>query len=479
MPLYSLSYLLFLGAVAAIYWLLPRAPWRKLWLLLASYALYILFDLRFAGLLLALTLAVWGLGQGIARGLHPRRLAWASVALNLGLLAIFKYAGFFVSSAQALLQRAGAPAGTSSLALLLPVGISFYTFQAMAYTTELYRRKAQPAGLLDFSLYLVFFPKLIAGPLASPQDFLRQVSTEVPQPRPSREAISTALGRLLLGLVKKVLIADSLASLADTAFRGASLAGGAHFSTPLYLQGFYLYAFQIYADFSGYTDLACGSAALLGLTLPENFRQPYFAATLGDFWNRWHMSLTAWFRAYLFFPLSRWLLARGGRQHAERAQVVANLVTMVLIGLWHGAAWTFVLWGLWHAALLTIERLARFKPAGRWQRLAAGVVTFHLVGIGWVLFRADSLASAGRFFVGQLSGQQMQWLGYYAPSVLLAAALVLGIDWFATRDGGLAGQLWPRLRPIAVTAGVVIVVVLGLLSYARGGDVRPFIYGQF
>jgi alginate O-acetyltransferase complex protein AlgI len=475
--LHSLPYLLFLFVVVAGYRLLPRPLWRKGWLLLASYVFYALFDPRFAALLLGLSLAVWGLGQGIARGRHPRRLAWASVALNLGVLAIFKYAGFFVSSAQAVLQRAGAPAGVGSLALLLPVGISFYTFQAIAYTTEIYRGKAQPAGLLDFALYLAFFPKLIAGPLARPQDFMRQVSA--PAPRPGRDEISSALGLLLLGLVKKVLIADSLASLADTAFRAASLTSGAHFPTPLYLQGFYLYAFQIYADFSGYTDLARGSAALLGFGLPENFRQPYFAVTLGDFWNRWHMSLTAWFREYLFFPFSRWLLARGRRQHAERAQVFANLATMALIGLWHGAAWTFVLWGLWHGVLLTVERLARIKPAGRLPRLAAGLVTFHLVAVGWVLFRADSLASAGRFLAGLLSAQQMEWLGYYAPGVLLTAGLVLGIDWLASSRAAPVAGLWPRLRPVAITAGVVVLLVLGLLSYARCGDARPFIYGQF
>jgi len=163
----------------------------------------------------------------------------------------------------------------------------------------------------------------------------------------------------------------------------------------------------------------------------------------------------------------------------ERAQVIANLATMLLIGLWHGAAWTFVLWGLWHGALLTVERLARFKPAGRSQRLAAGLLTFHLVGLGWVLFRADSVASAGRFFAGLFSAQQMQWLGYYAPSVLLTGALVLGIDGLAARRAGAAAALWVRVRPITVAAGVVVLVVLGLLSYARGGDARPFIYGQF
>jgi len=477
--LHSLTYLLFLAGVAAVHWLLSRSTWRKAWLLLASYAFYAFFDPRFAGLLLALSLAVWALGQGLARGWHPRRLAWVSVGLNLGALALFKYFGFFAANIQAVLHQAGLGTAGPALALLLPVGISFYTFQAIAYTTEIYRGKTQPASLLDFALYLAFFPKLIAGPLARPQDFLRQLSAPAPAARPSRADITQALGLLLLGLVKKIVIADSLAGLADTAFRAASLASGMHFSTPLYLQGFYLYAFQIYADFSGYTDLARGSAALLGLALPENFRQPYLAATLGDFWNRWHLSLTAWFREYLFFPLSRWLLARGGRQHAERAQIIANLATMALIGLWHGAAWTFVLWGLWHGAWLTVERLARFKPAGRWQRLAAGVVTFHVVGIGWVLFRADSLASAGRFLAGLFSGGQLEWLGYYAPSVLLTASLVLGLDWLASRPAGRLAALWPRLRPIAITAAVAVLLALGLLSYARGGDARPFIYGRF
>ncbi len=477
MSLNTLGYLLFLAVAVAVYWLLPRPAWRRLWLLGASYVFYTIFDARFALLLLALSVAVWWLGQGIARGWHPRRLAWASVLLNLGVLGLFKYAGFFIANVQTLLLPAGAGAAGPALTLLLPVGISFYTFQGIAYTTEIYRGKAQPAGFLDFALYLAFFPKLIAGPLVRPQDFMRQVTA--PASRPSEPEVAAGLRLLVLGLIKKVLIADSLASLADNAFRAASLAAGAHFATPLYLQGFYLFAFQIYADFSGYTDLARGSAALLGFALPENFRQPYFAATIGDFWNRWHMSLTGWFREYLFFPLSRWLLVRGGRAQAERAQIIANLMTMLLIGLWHGAAWTFVLWGLWHGVLLTVERLARFRPVGRWPRLASGLVTFHLVALGWVLFRADSLASAGRFLAGLVSGQQMQWLEYYAPGIGLTAALVLGIDWLAAGRSGWLVAGWPRWRPAAITAGVVVLAVLGLLSYARGGEARPFIYGQF
>src|SRR5258706_2736122 len=211
MLLYTLRYLIFLGGVAGVYWLLPRPAWRKAWLLAASYVFYALFDWRFAALLAALTATTYGLGMGIARGWHPRRLAWASVAVNLGVLAVFKYAGFFVANAQTVLQRAGAPAGSLSLpALLLPVGISFYTFQAIAYTTELYRGKARPAGWLDFALYLSFFPKLIAGPLISPAAFLAQ-----PAERPRSADVKAALGLLLLGLVKKIIIADSLAGLAD------------------------------------------------------------------------------------------------------------------------------------------------------------------------------------------------------------------------------------------------------------------------
>ncbi len=244
---------------------------------------------------------------------------------------------------------------------------------------------------------------------------------------------------LILGLVKKILIADSLASLSAVAFRAAAAPAQAGlFPSPLYIQGFYLYAFQIYADFSGYTDLARASAAFLGFNLPENFQQPYLSATVTTFWNRWHMTLTQWFREYLFFPLSRKLLLKYSKKHAVAIQTFANLVTMILIGFWHGAAWIFVAWGIWHGLLLVIENILRLKPKLKTATIIRGVLTFHLVGIGWVLFGSLSFEAAWRFLIGLFSFTQMSWLPHYLPSILLTAGLVFGIDLLSR--GSIPGQ---------------------------------------
>jgi alginate O-acetyltransferase complex protein AlgI len=489
MLLHTLPYLFFLGIVAVVYWRLPRPGWRKAWLLLASYAFYAAFSAAFAALLLALTLAVHGVAQALARaepGSPPaRRWLWLGVGACLAVLGLFKYAGFFMANAAGALAALGLPGGASAspgLRLLLPIGISFYSFQAIAYLAEISRRKLAPASLSDLALYLAFFPKLIAGPLVRPQAFLRQLAPAGAAPEASTlsgTAAGAALRLLLLGLFKKLVIADGLAVVGEAAFRAANLAQGARSPTPLFVQGFYLYAFLIYADFSGYTDLARASALLLGFDLPENFRQPYLAATLGDFWNRWHMSLTQWFREYCFFPLSRAWLARAGRAHATAVQVAVNFVTMLLIGLWHGAAWTFIAWGAWHGLLLSVERLAGLRPAGRWRGLLTGVVTFHLVAAGWVLFHATSLASAGRFFLGLLSLSQLHWLVVYGPAIGLTAALTFGLDLAAAGRLPLQPGQWTRVRPALVTAAVVVLSVLGLLGMARGADALPFIYGQF
>lgn len=473
MLLHTPGYLVFLLAVAALTWALPRPAWRKWLLLAASYTFYSLFDLRFAALLFGLTAAAAWIGRRISASAQPVGWLWLGLALNLGSLAFFKYSGFFT----ARLQAAGLI--SPGLQILFPLGISFYIFQAVSYMVEIARGKLSPsASFLDLGLYLSFFPKLIAGPLVRPAAFLGQLASLPPSlPPPS---LKRGLGLILLGLVKKVVVADSLAALGSTAFQAAEMSGAAGgFPTPIFIQGFYLYAIQIYADFSGYTDLARGSALLLGIELPENFQRPYWASSLVQFWNRWHMSLTQWFREYVFFPASRALLLRSQRRFARPIQVFVNLLTMIVIGWWHGSTVTFLLWGLWHGLLLSIEHLAGIKPTRRWARWVGWLVTFHLVGAGWILFRSSSIAAAGRFFSGLLAFEQMHWLPMLLGPVLTAAILTAFLDWLPSSPI-FAGT--PRLRPlrhILVSAAVVLLSGLALLSLARGSDPRPFIYGQF
>jgi alginate O-acetyltransferase complex protein AlgI len=478
MLLHTPAYLLFLAITGGLYWALPRAMWRKVLLLAASYGFYAAIDLRFVAVLAGLTLATYYLGRAIARSARPRLWLGLSLLLNLGTLGFFKYADFFLASLTRAVQWISPSASPGSLALWLPVGISFYTFQAMAYTLEIFRRKLEPASsLADFALYLAFFPKLLAGPFVRPAQFLRQV--EAPALRPGRDEVLSALGRLVLGLFKKVLIADSLGALAEAAFRAAARPAGAWpFPAPLYWQGFYLYAFQIYADFSGYTDIARASAALLGFALPANFQQPYLAQSPADFWNRWHMTLTHWFREYLFFPLSRAGLRLTGRRFAPAVQTAANLVTMLLIGLWHGGAATYLAWGLWHGVWLSIDRWLNLKPSRRWQTALLAVLNFHIVGVGWVLFKADSLAAAWRFLAGLVAFSQMNWWLHYLPAVVVSGGLVFGLDWVTRQPSALPARLraW---QPLFVTAALTAILSLMLIRSAGGINARPFIYGQF
>lgn len=478
MLLHTPLYLLFLAGVCLFYWLTCSWRWRKYLLLAASYIFYVAFDWRFAALLLALTLAVFLLGRAIQTSPRARWYAGFSLLLNLGLLGIFKYANFFIDSAARAWQLFGLTAPSAGLNLILPIGISFYTFQALTYTTEIYRKKLTPAGFVDLALYLAFFPKLIAGPLVRPATFFKQLAE--PTARPSREAVLAALGLLGLGLFKKVVIADSLATLAGVSFRAAALPSGPWpFSTPLYWRGFYLYAFQIYADFSGYTDIARASAMLLGFDLPENFQQPYLSPTPAEFWNRWHMTLTQWFREYLFFPLSRQLSLATERKFPRLIQALTTLITMLLIGFWHGANWTYLVWGLWHGIWLSLDRWLNLKPTQRWQRLALTALNFHIIGIGWVIFGADSLEAAGRFLLGLLRFEQMNWLPLYLPPVFLTGLLTLGIDWAASHRWPTTSPLWQASQPVRITAVCVVVISLMVLGFVGGGATRPFIYGLF
>ncbi|MBN1439074.1 MAG: MBOAT family protein [Anaerolineales bacterium] len=476
MLLHTPQFLLLFAGICGLYWLLPRPAWRKSLLLLASYALYAAFDVRFALVLAGISAAAFFIGRALPEHPHPRRLVLLSILINLGALVYFKYTGFFLENLESLLRAAGIPP-PSSLRIFLPVGISFYTFQAIAYIVEISRRKLTPAkDAADFGLYLAFFPKLIAGPFVRPADFLKQMAD--PPGSLSSSAFLSAFRLLLTGLFKKVVIADSLAALADTAFCAAASPEAAGFPAPLFIGGFYLYAAQIYSDFSGYTDLARGFAGFLGISLPENFRNPYFAVSPADFWNRWHITLTQWFREYLFFPLSRHGMAATGRRFPRMIQTGATLITMTLVGLWHGAAWTFILWGVWHGLLIVIDRLLGFVPRRGWEKILAALVTFHLVGIGWILFRAESVTESVRYLSGMISFQQPHWAVHFLLPAFTALLLLLALD-----AAGRWSQRFPRLaaalRPAALAAAAVAVAGIWILQGVSSGAPLPFIYGSF
>jgi len=456
-------------------WLLmqhPR-PWR--WFILAaSYFFYGFWDWRFTFLLAGVTVVNQFCAVRIRAARTPRArrgfLVGALVA-DLAAISFFKYYGFLVTSVVSVLESVGLNPSVRLLEVVLPIGISFFTFQAMSYVIDVYRQKIPPAGWLDFAVYQSFFPHLVAGPIVRGSEFLPQLH---PPRDPRRLDSGRAFYLIFIGLAKKIVIADFLAShIVDQVFGSPGLHSG-----PEALLAIYAYAVQIYADFSAYSDMAIGLALLLGFRFPENFNSPYTALSITDFWRRWHMTLSRWLRDYLYIPL-------GGSQRGRLLTYRNLMLTMLLGGLWHGAAWRFVVWGGLHGIWLAMERAVAEGRRARgiaplpdtvWLRALKRLGTFHLVCLAWVFFRADSLDSAfellGRLFTG--------WGGaatLVTPAVLVAIAAAVGAQYVPrpAMERGLA--LFSRLRP--VLQGVVLAFTLMVIDALGPEGVAAFIYFQF
>lgn len=463
----TLSFGLFFLLVYAVTWALNGSnEWRKIALLMASWFFYGAWDARFVLLLFLSASGNWLLARAIAAATSPRRrrgFVVLGVVLNLGVLATFKYAGFFLEQLDALLFTLGFGRDVPLLQIFLPVGVSFFTFQAVSYLVDVQHRRIPPASWLDLTLLMSFFPHLVAGPIVRGSDLLPQFRTA---PRLERGAVAAALLLILWGALKKVVIASELATaLVDPAFRDP-----VHRSSLDLLFGAYGYAVQIYCDFSAYSDMAIGLALLLGYRFPRNFDQPYRAASLQDFWRRWHISLSSWLRDYLYIPL--------GGSRKGRVRTYLNLfLTMVLGGLWHGANWTFVLWGALHGSWLALERgLARLSRGRvtlpRWIGL---LVTFHIVVLGWIFFRAPGLTDALTYLRGLGTGDWRNTL----VTPLSFALVVIGLGMHALPSRGIQ-RLAERLRHWpAPFVGALIALGLLLVAAMQPEGVAPFIYYQF
>lgn len=458
-------FLPFFALVFALHWALRGERARKTWLLACSYAFYAAWDWRFLSLIWISTAIDYAAALGIAArraaGRPVRPWLATSVVANLGLLAVFKYFGFFVESGVELLGWLGIPASAPSLQVVLPVGISFYTFQTMSYTLDVHRGRLAPTrSVLDLALFVAFFPQLVAGPIVRAADFLPQLRA----PRRFAEVeVRAAVLLFLAGYVKKACISDNLAPAIDAYFATPAAFDAA--SAWLATLG---YAAQIYCDFSGYSDMAIACASLLGYSLALNFDFPYFAANIRDFWRRWHISLSTWLRDYLYIPL-------GGGRGSRLFQYRNLMLTMLLGGLWHGAAWTFVVWGGLHGAALVIHReWERRVGHVRALRLLGPPLTLWFVCVCWIFFRARSFADA--------------WtaLGAFALFRSPAAETLGGIVWWifpalygvhAIARYSRAVQFGRRLpMPIfAFATGVLFAVALAFTPVAY----KPFIYFQF
>jgi alginate O-acetyltransferase complex protein AlgI len=465
------EFLVFFIAVLLLYRALPHRGQN--WMLLAaSYVFYGWWDWRFLALIAASTVLDWTLALAIERARERKGEAAArrgiilSIVANLTILGFFKYFNFFIDSAEQVLRTFGYEGSTWTLRIILPVGISFYTFHSMSYTIDVYRGELRASrSLLDFALFVAFFPQLVAGPIERATHLLPQVQ------RPRTVTWTDWEEGLLLfalGLFRKVAVADPAGVIADGYF-----AEPAAYSSVQLSVGVLLYALQIYNDFAGYSDMARGSARLMGFSLMRNFRHPYFATSFSDFWRRWHISLSGWLRDYLYIPL-------GGNRKGRLRTHLNLMLTMLLGGLWHGANWTFVVWGGLHGSYLIAEhalgRRISASRTGGWmraaQRLAAAIVVFFLVNVAWLFFRAPDFATAGLYLERLLaftSGAE----GALLP-LLVLTAYTLFIDVpQAVADDEYVFLNWPVYRR-AVAATAVVLVLL-----ASGTTNAPFIYFQF
>lgn len=467
----SLEFVVFLPLVLIAYFRL-RHKGQNLMLLIASYVFYGWWDYRFLALLAFSTFVDFAVGHYLGRTEDPKtrkRLLITSVVVNLAALGSFKYFNFFVDSAGAVLERLGLSANLPTLRIILPVGISFYTFQSMSYAFDVYRRRLEPArSPLDFALYVAYFPQLVAGPIERAQALLPQITR--PRVRPTSSQVSSGLLLILIGLFKKVAIADVMAPIVESAFATPK----ANSSIAL-LVGLYAFALQIYGDFSGYTDIARGTSRLLGIELMENFSQPYLSRNITAFWRTWHISLSTWLYDYLYIPL-------GGNRKGRLATYRNLMIVMLLGGLWHGAAWTFVIWGGLHGIYLAIHRWrGKYVPRGYQGRfvlrrdIIPALATFHLVAFAWIFFRADSLSTAISY-VQRLFQFRIAVPDPNSLILVAAAALaVVSIDLWQRNSGSHEVMLqWrPAWQGLAYASLLLAIVVFS------GGPVTPFIYFQF
>jgi alginate O-acetyltransferase complex protein AlgI len=443
----------------------------KAMLVVASCIFYAFWDVRFLSLLGASTLANWAFGLWIDRGegRARRRALIVAIVFNLGTLAFFKYFNFFADTLAALLHAD--PHGFA-LRIVLPVGISFFTFEGIAYAVDVYRRDL-PArrNLVDFALFVAFFPHLIAGPIIRPVNFFPQVGQPL---RLSGEDARWGLREILKGLFKKIALSNFYAPIADAYFHAAPWNGS---GVPAWI-GLLAFSMQIYFDFSGYTDIARGCARLLGFRFPSNFERPYLASDIAEFWRRWHISLSSWLRDYLYIPL-------GGNRHGEARTCINLLIVMGLGGLWHGASWNFAAWGLFHGSLLVIHRYWRkvVVAAGIAGRVDAPAwrpfwiaLTFACVTIGWVPFRAPDFASTWQTLRALAAFPDIA-LALAHPAIVAIPLLALA---FCAADRGR--RLQDRLVERASFGAAVGAGVAALLALEIFGQIDaqiPFVYFQF
>ncbi len=480
----SAEFGLFFLVVFILYWLVSKKSLRiqNVLLLVSSYVFYGWWDWRFLSLIFISSIVDYTVGLSLSRSQKPKTrkiLLLSSLIINLGLLGFFKYFNFFVDSFVDLFSQFGLTLNPLPLNIILPVGISFYTFQSLSYTIDIYRNKISPTrDIVSFFAFVSFFPQLVAGPIERARNLLPQFGKE--RIFKYEKAID-GLRLILWGLFKKIVIADTCGMGVDYIFADHAAFGGGTL-----IIGAILFAFQIYGDFSGYSDIAIGTARLLGFNIMRNFALPYFSRDIAEFWRRWHISLSSWFRDYLYIPL-------GGRYVSRLKRIRNILITFVVSGLWHGANWTFVLWGLLHGLyyiplmLLKKEKdhkdiVAKGRVIPSIKEIVQITMTFCIVVLAWVFFRAETVGQAFEYLAAVFSSNPVNFSGISftglaagsIPIALLLIFVLLVVEWFQKEK---EHALEVTRLPIIVRWTIYTVLVVLTLTFF--GATKTFIYFQF
>lgn len=479
----SLDFAVFLPVVFLLYWFVARKKltYQNLLVVAASYVFYGWWDYRFLSLIIFSTVLDYSLALRLKKTnktSQRKLLLWSSVLVNLGFLGIFKYYNFFVDNFITAFTLLGSPIQANTLNIILPVGISFYTFQTLSYTIDVYRRKLEPTtNFIAFSAFVCFFPQLVAGPIERATNFLPQFYKKRIF---SNNLATDGLRQMLWGFFKKMVIADNCAIFANEIFENsADLSGSILFLGALF------FTFQIYGDFSGYSDIAIGTSRLFGFDLKRNFAYPYFSRDIAEFWRRWHISLSTWFRDYLYIPL-------GGSKVGTWMQIRNIFIIFIVSGFWHGANWTFIIWGalnaLYFLPLLllkknraNIEIVANNSYLPSLREFAGILLTFLLTMIAWVFFRAENLTQAIHFLNNMFSADLLSIPEYAFRKriypILSLLMFFISIEWFGRRDQYAIATIKKKIIfPLRWTFYAFIVFLIGMFMQT---EETPFIYFQF
>ena len=472
----SIEFLLFLPTIFILYWFVfnKNLKYQNSLILASSYVFYGWWDHRFLSLIFLSTIVDYVIGLSISNQSSKKKqksLLWGSVLFNLSVLGFFKYYNFFVDSWVELFSSLGYEIKSIwTLNFILPVGISFYTFQTMSYTIDIYRKKLEPTkDFISFASFVSFFPQLVAGPIERASNLLPQI---LKKREFQYEQVNQGLKLILWGMFKKVVIADSLAPIVDDIFSNYQDFGGG----TLWLGAIY-FSFQIYCDFSGYSDIAIGTSKLLGFELMSNFKFPYFSRNIGEFWRRWHISLSTWFRDYLYIPL-------GGSQEGKWKSIRNIFIIFLVSGFWHGANWSFIFWGLFHSILFlptfmfnknrnyTSSIIAANTLLPSLKEFISVGTTFLLVTIGWVFFRSESIGDSFSYLTSMISNINI--VTHLSPKISFYILVLVLVDWTQRFDERNLFVTFPKL---IFKIFVIICVFLILINFKK--ESQQFIYFDF